>query len=854
MSQQPVIASVIIDLPVRELNRVFDYLVPPHLSSKVTVGTVVVVPFGRTKQVGYVVGFNQASEVEKLLGIEAVVNERPVFDENMVELCRWIAKYYLSTLSEALRLAIPAGQGSKIAQMVKIVGEIAVHGQDTASAAEARLKLPPAQAQAYQKLIELGGDASAEALKAACGGKSISAAVSKLCQHRMVERYYSLERPRVKEAIARYAVLSSPLSEQAIQAEFKKSPKQRRILEELLRQGEAPVVQLLGETKAPYSSLRALQERGLVRIEERTVTREPETHFEQKDKTVTLTGEQDTALLAITKAIKSSSHEVFLLQGVTGSGKTEVYLRSIQKALDMGKSAIVLVPEIALTAQVVARFKARFHDIVAVFHSALGAGERFDQWRGIQEGRYRVVVGARSAVFAPLSRLGIVVVDEEHESSYKQGRSPRYSAREVAIKRAELEGACVVLGSATPSLEAKWRSETGQYRPLFLHKRAHQKELPRVEVVDMREEPHVLEGDCLIRPLLGVLLRHRLEETLKSGGKAILFLNRRGFSNFIICEACGFVAKCKNCAVSLTYHSVNNSLRCHHCNFAARSPKACPKCGKSEVRFPGSGTQRVESELSALYPGVPVIRMDADTTSRKGAHQKRLAKFDAEKSAVLLGTQMIAKGLDFPEVTLVGVINADTSLNLPDFRAFEHTFQLLMQVSGRAGRGEQPGTVVIQTMAPDSEPIQAVLAGSYDSFYRDEVEHRRELFYPPFSSMVRLLFTGEDPKAVVGLAKSAARIIEDAKLTCKASAGSIEGNDRSASRKIQGLSGAFEMVGPSPAPLLKVKGEYRWHILLKVRDNIVVKRFLEDNFSRFVPDKYQKVVVLTIDIDPYWVL
>ncbi|HZD59533.1 MAG TPA: primosomal protein N', partial [Anaerolineae bacterium] len=549
-------------------------------------------------------------------------------------------------------------------------------------------------------------------------------------------------------------------------------------------------------------------------------------YFSQQDKAVELTDEQGEALSAIIKSIERGSNDIFLLQGITGSGKTEVYLRAIQKVLDTGKGAIVLVPEIALTAQAVARFKARFNETVAVLHSGLGAGERFDQWRGIWEGKYRVVVGARSAVFAPVPKLGILVVDEEHEASYKQGRNPRYNARDVAIKRASLEGACVVLGSATPSIETKWRSETGLYRPLFLRKRVEKRQLPRIEIVDMRDEPHKKE-----RPIIGNLLRRRLEETIDVGEKAILFLNRRGFSNFILCQECGFVPKCRNCEVSLTYHSVNHSLRCHHCNFATKAPDTCPRCSGHSIRYPGSGTQRVETELYRLYPDTPVIRMDADTTTRKGAHQKRLARFNKEKSAILLGTQMIAKGLDFPEVTLVGVVNADTSIHLPDFRAGEYTFQLLMQVAGRAGRGEQPGKVVIQTHVPDSYPLRAVLAGDYDDFYKTELGFRRELSYPPFSTIIRMLFSGPQPEAVIGLARRAAAMIEAAH-----------------------LDSSVDITGPSPAPLLKIKKEYRWHILLKVRDDLTVKSFLEDNLLRFVPKKYQKVVMLSIDVDPIWVL
>ncbi|MCL6471603.1 MAG: primosomal protein N' [Firmicutes bacterium] len=817
MLQKPSIAKVIVDLPVREVDRIFDYLIPTKLASKIDLGSVVLVPFGRTKQVGYVVGFADTSEVSELAPIESVINERPVFDERMIELSRWIAGYYLSTLSEALKLAIPPGRGTKVIQLVRTTGK-------------SPARITPRQMEVLKKLRDLGGTARADTLKAACGGRDVSSVLKKLEEAGLIEKDYELDYPKVKEAMARYAVLNfDNRNSGEVAAELKKAPKQKLIFDKLSSCGAVQVSHLLADTRTSYSSLHALVERGLVCIESRLVEREPQQHFFHKDKTVKLTSEQTVALAAIITAIEKGSDDVFLLQGVTGSGKTEVYLRAIQKALEIGKSAIVLVPEIALTAQAVARFKARFGDTVAVLHSGLGAGERFDQWRGIQEGRYRVVVGARSAVFAPVSGLGIVVVDEEHEASYKQGKNPRYNAREVAIKRAKLEGACVVLGSATPSIEAKWRSETGFYRPLFLRRRVEERELPRIEVVDMREE--LPDSGKRERPLLSGLLKRRLNEALGAGGKAILFLNRRGFSNFILCQDCGFVPKCRNCAVSLTYHSVNNSLRCHHCNFVARAPAACPRCGGSAIRFPGAGTQRVEAELKHLYPHVPVIRMDADTTARKGAHQVRLAKFQAEKSAILLGTQMIAKGLDFPEVTLVGVINADTSLHLPDFRAAERTYQLLMQVAGRAGRGEQPGRVVIQTYAPDSYPIQAILTGDYDDFYKEELESRRGLSYPPFTSVIRMLFSGQDPEAVVGLARRAAKIIE-----------------------VSGLSEAFDMMGPSPAPLLKVKREYRWHILLKVRDNLTVKSFLEDNFRRFIPEKYRNIVILSVDVDPVWVL
>jgi primosomal protein N' (replication factor Y) len=908
---------VIIDLPVREIDRVFDYSIPEVLKDRISIGSVVVVPFGRLKRIGFVVGLSESSEVERVLPVEAIVNEQAVFNSNMVELAKWISEYYLSTFVEALKLAIPPGYTSKIVQNIKLI--------DVDSGSIFTNQKINAEQKVYGQLHDImdfirsrGGTATLDEVKAAIPLKYLSSQLKKLETLGLIERAYELERSKIKELIANYAVLSESITGlsdfEKVLEDLRKAPKQRSLIEVLFENGAQRVSELLGSSAAPYSSLQSLVEKGFVKIEERQLDRVIEDHFTQKDISVNLTTEQQSALDEILKSMQDKTPDSFLLQGVTGSGKTEVYLRAIQRAIENGQTAIVLVPEIVLTAQAVARFKARFGEAVAVLHSKLGAGERFDQWRGIRDGRYKVVVGARSAIFAPVGNLGIVIVDEEHESSYKQGRSPRYHAREVAIKRAELEGACIVLGSATPSLEVKWRSETGLCRPLFLRNRVQKRELPQIEIVDMRDERYRAEDRIVDnkddsdlmeiqdvnqdedrleaqaedqikidtenllgtqpekisadqcggnnasnisgdnnrpkteaatalndqldkRKLIGSLLKSRIDETIKAGEKVILFLNRRGFSNFIICEDCGFVPKCDNCAVSMTFHSVNNSLRCHHCNSAMRAPASCPKCGGLNIGFPGSGTQRVEKELSDLYPEVPVIRMDADTTARKGAHQKWLKKFQSEKTAILLGTQMIAKGLDFPEVTLVGVINADTSLNLPDFHAAEHTFQLMMQVAGRAGRGEQPGRVVIQTRNPESDPLQAVLAGDYDEFFKTEIESRNELGYPPFSSIIRLVFSGKDPVAVVTIAKRAAKIAESAGFTSSMLGGQIA-----------------TIVGPSPAPLLKVRGEYRWHMLLKVQDALTTKGFLKDNYRRFVPEKYQNVVILTIDVDPVWVL
>ncbi len=437
----------------------------------------------------------------------------------------------------------------------------------------------------------------------------------------------------------------------------------------------------------------------------------------------------------ITRTVIARESKVFLLQGVTGSGKTEVYLQSIALCIEQGRQAIVLVPEISLTPQMVERFKSRFGDAVAVLHSRLSGGERYDEWRKIKERRVKVAIGARSAIFAPFEQIGLIIIDEEHESSYKQEETPKYHAREVAVKRARQHNAVVVLGSATPSLESFMAArraslQLGGGALLPLPQRALGRPLPPVEVVDMREE--LKDGN---RSMFSRRLHSALQQCLERGEQAVLLLNRRGYSTFVMCRSCGYTAGCPHCDISLTYHQRTRMLRCHYCGHAERSPETCPDCGSEHIRFFGTGTQRVEEELVKLFPGIRVIRMDVDTTTEKGSHEKWLTQFGQHKADVLLGTQMVAKGLDFPLVTLVGVIAADSSLNLPDFRAAEKTFQLLTQVAGRAGRHHLPGQVVIQSYMPEHYSIQTAKLHDYDAFLEEELKHRRLLSYPPFCGL-----------------------------------------------------------------------------------------------------------------------
>ena len=525
------------------------------------------------------------------------------------------------------------------------------------------------------------------------------------------------------------------------------------------------------------------------------------------------------ALQQVDSVLQTGEHRVFLLRGVTGSGKTEVYLQAISRVLKLGKQAVVLVPEISLTPQTVKRFKDRFGDRVAILHSRLSVGERFDEWRRIRGGEADIVVGARSAVFAPMTNLGLIVVDEEHDESYKQEEMPCYHARDVAIWRAEAHSAPVILGSATPALESTYLAAEGKYQLLVLPQRVMKRRLPSVNIVDMREE--LKKGN---RTILSESLRTAIEKRVRLGQQMMILLNRRGYATSVLCRGCGYVMQCDNCRVSLTYHELGNSVRCHYCGLVKPLPAQCPQCRSRYLHRFGVGTQRVEAVLRQEFPRSRLLRMDYDTTRRKGAHADILNRFRRGQADILLGTQMIAKGHDFPGVTLVGIITADTALNIPDFRAGERTFQLLTQVGGRAGRGDQKGEVIIQTYTPEHYSIQAAAGQDYISFYKEELEFRRELSYPPFNFLVRLLVAGADEDEVIGKAQEVAGEL-------KSRMNILEKTDQPV------------LLGPTPAPLSLVRNKFRWHVLLRGREELV--RSILDGWVETLP----KSTELSVHVD-----
>jgi primosomal protein N' (replication factor Y) len=510
---------------------------------------------------------------------------------------------------------------------------------------------------------------------------------------------------------------------------------------------------------------------------------------------------------------------------VTGSGKTEVYLEAIEHTLAKGREAIFLVPEISLTPQMVERFKSRFGADVAVLHSALSQGERYDEWRKIIRKQVKVVVGARSAIFAPFENVGLIVIDEEHESSYKQEETPRYHAREVALWRAKENNAVLLMGSATPSLETYALATRGRYELLEMPDRVGNRPMPQVHVVDMREE---LQAEN--RSMFSRKLHELIADRLAKQEQMVIFLNRRGFSTFVMCRSCGYTLRCIHCDISLTYHKTNHTARCHYCGYTILQPSHCPECQSEHIRFFGTGTQKVEEELAKLFPGIRVIRMDVDTTSRKGSHEELLNKFRRGQGDVLLGTQMIAKGLDFPRVTLVGVIAADTSLHLPDFRAAEKTFQLLTQVGGRAGRHELAGDVVIQTYTPQHYSIVHATRHDYPAFYREEMLQRRRTGYPPYFRLVLVTFSHEEVPVVV----RAAHVVGD--------------------YLRQRIAQTTVLLGPVASPIARVKDRFRFQIMLKYRDEPNLAELLAQATAAFEEWNKQQKVLMTIDVDPYVLL
>jgi primosomal protein N' (replication factor Y) len=787
------------------LDRTFTYQVPPELEKAVQPGRRVLVPFGKKKLSGIIVGFPQASSIKSLRPLLDVLDSSPTFTEEMLKLTRWMSEYYLSAWGDVLKAATPQGTTVGSTQRIRLV---------TKSIEELLEKTKRAAKMQHAILRALSeeGELSPAQLQKKTRAKNIHGILQEMEQRGWIvieEHLRPNAKPKEENVILLTDAGTTLLQQTGIDAELqvKLTTKQRSILQELERlQAPIPASRLLRLTNASLATVKSLARKNLVRFDRREVLRGTMNEPPEPPTPLTLNSHQEHALGTIAESLTKGVHKTFLLHGITGSGKTQVYIESIRLALGRGKNAIVLVPEISLTPQTVRRFKSHFGADVAVMHSQMSVGERFDAWRLAHDGRVRIVIGPRSAIFAPLKDIGLIVVDEEHESSYKQFDStPRYHARDVAIVRASLNNAVVLLGSATPSAESYHNALNGKYELLVLPDRVDDAQLPKIEIIDMADErrrryeefkkERKEKGTWSVKfpasPSISMLLKNQIEERLKKQEGTILLQNRRGFSHVVECFDCGHVERCDNCDVTLTYHATKKHMRCHYCGFVKNPPTVCPKCHGAEIRHHAFGTQQIHEELVSLFPKARILRMDLDTTSRKGAHDRLLSQFGAGEADILLGTQMVAKGLDFPRVTLVGVISADTQMLLPDFRSSERTFQLLTQVAGRAGRSKLSGEVIIQTLQPNHYSLQHAAFHDFEGFYREELEYRRDLDYPPFSRLVLIEFKGEQENEVEQHVKKFAELL------------------------ISQSGKYFSVLGPADAAIPKIKSQYRKHIVVK---------------------------------------
>jgi primosomal protein N' (replication factor Y) len=765
------------------------YRVPPALNDAAQPGVRVSVPLGRSRAIGYLIEDDSGPPAKGVRDILEVLDPEPLLGSSQLSLAQFAARYYHSPMSEALRLLHPSGMDLVERRRLGVTdkGRLAIeHGGGLLSVQG--LELDPLEQQVLSLLLA-GPQEVPRILRRAAGADHLL--LHRLQRRGLVSEVEIDYASRVRAVTEEIATLLPDAPKGAeLEALAKTAKTQARLIGLLREAGEpVPLSELRRQLPGLRSSIGRMKERGWVSLEARERLRDP---FAGRPllphPPPELNLDQASAVAVLGAALRERRFEPFLLHGVTSSGKTEVYLRLIREALDSGRGAVVLVPEISLTPQLAGRFRARFPEGVAVLHSALGSGQREDEWRRVRRGDVRLVVGARSALFAPVQHLGVIVVDEEHDSSFKQEEGLRYNARSLALVRGQQEGAVVVLGSATPSMETFHNAETGRTGMLRLPRRATPQPLPLVELVDLRRYQLDAEG-VLTAPLSAALA-----DTLSKGQQAILFLNRRGFAPFVLCLSCGQPLRCHDCSVSLTLHKRKDLLLCHYCGHERRPPPMCPSCSAAALKPMGLGTERVEETLRARFPQARVARLDRDT-ARGTRLQRVLDATAAGQVDILVGTQMVTKGHDFPGVTLVGVVNADHALHLPDFRASERTFQLLSQVAGRAGRGGVAGRVIVQTYSPEHHAIQCAQTHDYVEFYRKESRFRRELGYPPFGHLVALRVEGADEGAVITAAHSLAKSCQEA------------------ARKP--CAHPVQVLGPVEAPLARLRGRTRWQILLK---------------------------------------
>jgi primosomal protein N' (replication factor Y) len=815
----PQFAQVAVPVHLRKL---FTYRVPPSMHRSIQVGSRVMVQLGSKSTAGYIVALlprlrigtslveSEIKDVQELLDIE------PPITPAVLEITRWVADYYGAPWGEVLRAALPAGINATVEQTVGITEE-------------GRREIANANAGESTKdrvltLLATEGDFEINSLCLRMGWSRAPKCLRELEADRLIERDYRTRKAATRAKRRRGVRLNLSAIEVEATNKHRSTQPQQRALESLKQSGGAmAVADLIAKAAISESVVKTLIKRGVLTEFEQELRRDPlATAVLPATESLTLTEAQAAALQIIERPLQDHAFTPILLHGITGSGKTEVYIRAMQQALAINRGAMMLVPEISLTPILSRRLRAHFGDQIAIFHSSLSKGERFDEWSRLRSGQARVVLGTRSAVFAPVKDLGLIVIDEEQDSSYRQEESPFYHARDTAIVRAQKESAVVVLGSATPSLESFHNAQTGKYKYVELPQRIANRPLARAELIDMcgvfarHQKPAIFSEELLAT----------IDQTHARHEQTIILLNRRGYSSFILCRACGESIECPNCDVTLTYHRSDRTLVCHYCNHRQRAPSECPNCGSKYIFYIGEGTEQIEELLRKRFPKMRIGRIDRDTKARRHEFEKTLLDFGQGEIDLLVGTQMLAKGHDFPNVTLVGVISVDAGLALPDFRAGERTFQLITQVAGRAGRGELPGRVLIQTYHPQHYALRHAMAQDYQGFYDEEIRHRRNHGYPPFVALALLLVRQNDEART------------------KATSQKLRNALTAANRDY-----ACRILGPAPAPFARLRGEYRIQILIKSRSRKQMRALVDQALKTF-EDGGGDLRAVGLEIDP----
>jgi len=790
------------------VDKSFTYAVPSAMAGDVAVGKRVLVPFGKRALTGYVTALAHATSLKKVRDIIDVLDAVPLFDERGLKFYTFMSSYYLVPLGQVLALIHPPGSEIKGKRIFSLT-EIGIEADKEKGLAGDIIGF----------MGNSGKEVSLTALLRRFKGRAIYSVLARLVSKGSIREELQL-RGANKGRTERLISLVVCSGDGQSSVPDGRQPAQKRLYEYLLQNGEAPLKALKKEFPGAAATVKKLEERGLVTIRTRDassnpmgcVTPRPANHMPNK--------EQKAAIKAILAALGKGAFSPFLLYGVTGSGKTLVYLEVLEEVIRTGGSALLLVPEIALTSWAAEYLKDRFGALVAVYHSGLTMAQRCGQWRRILSGEARIIVGARSALFVPVAGLSIIIVDEEHDPSYKQEDGVRYNGRDAALMLGKFKNIPVVLGSATPSVESFYNSARGRLTRLCLEKRVEDRPLPAVEIVDMRGSGGAIISDRL---------KGLLEETFSAGNQALIFLNRRGYSGCLVCRDCGHTFSCLNCTVTLTFHKNARVLRCHYCDYFTPVPALCPACRGAQLRDPGMGTEKVEEELKGLFPDKRVLRMDSDTTRKKGAIKAMMGAMERGDADVLVGTQMVSKGHHYPGITLVGIISGDTSLNIPDFRSPERTFQLVTQAAGRSGRGETPGRVVIQTLNPAHYAIKRAALHDYAGFYEEEIKARKELSYPPFSRLSVLRITGTDERAAL---KAASALRQEA------------------DRISPDFGGEITCLGPAPALVARVRGEYRFNMLLKGASPARLHDFVAELIKGYQTKRVSSATLLSVEMDP----